>query len=220
MHERHKRIVAANPDLFKGKTVLDLASHNGRWTYAALIAGATYVLGIKGRQELVDRGLPEFAEFPAERYKFICGDVYDQEALARSVGHDRFDTVLCLGLFYHIADHYRLIRQMRGFNPSAMIFDSPFVKLDQPMIRFNQEDSGDPSNAMPEHEDVTAAMRGVASIGFMRQAAKISGYTQSIVPWRMIDTDHADCVKDYLDPSRDSQRMTIVWKARPDKPVW
>jgi hypothetical protein len=220
MHERHKRIIEANPDSFQGKTVLDLASHNGRWTYAALEAGATFALGIEARQELISRGIPEFVEIPQEKYQFICGDIFDQQALASAAGYRKFDTVLCLGIFYHITDHYRLIRQMRSFNPSSIIFDSSFLTGDTSAVRFRQEDSSDPSNALPEHDDVSGALKGLASIGFMRQTAALSGYDMHIIPWRRDNTDHPESVEDYLDSTREARRLTMIWKAKPDKPTW
>src|SRR4051794_3513629 len=50
---RHKAIVGVNRDAFDGARVLDLASHDGRWSFAALEAGAKEVIGVEARQDLV-----------------------------------------------------------------------------------------------------------------------------------------------------------------------
>jgi hypothetical protein len=109
---------------------------------------------------------------------------------------------------------------MRSFNPSSIIFDSSFLRGDTSVVRFRQEDSSDPSNALPEHEAVSGALKGLASIGFMRQTAALSGYDMHIIPWRREDTEHPGSVEDYLDATREARRLTIIWKAKPDKPTW
>lgn len=218
--ERHKRIIEPNRDCFEGKSVLDLASHNGRWTYAAIKAGASYILGIESRQELIDTGLADFARFPRESYDFACGDVYDMVTIAKQYGRAQFDTILCLGLYYHISDHYLLFRKMRSLNPSTIIIDTPLVKSDVPLIRYGIEDSADKSNAISEHQDVAMAMRGIASQGFIMLAAQLSGYSVSYVPWKARDCEFPEPVADYFDSGNDVRRMTVVLRALPKKPKW
>jgi hypothetical protein len=50
---RYEAIFAENRDVFQGASVLDLARHDGRWSLAALKTGASHVVGIEGRPELV-----------------------------------------------------------------------------------------------------------------------------------------------------------------------
>src|SRR4051795_7628198 len=50
---RHEAIFGEDGDLFAGARVLDVASHDGRWSLAALEAGAASVLGIEARPDLV-----------------------------------------------------------------------------------------------------------------------------------------------------------------------
>ena len=52
MEYRHAALIAANRERIAGLRVLDLASHDGRWSFAALQAGATRVTGIEARPEL------------------------------------------------------------------------------------------------------------------------------------------------------------------------
>src|SRR5690349_21097322 len=46
---------------FSGSRVLDLASHDGRWSYAALALGAAHVTGIEARPDLIEKGKHLFA---------------------------------------------------------------------------------------------------------------------------------------------------------------
>ncbi len=219
MYERHKRIIQANLDQIEGKTILDLASNDGRWTWAALQAKAAYGLGIEGRQELIDNGLPGFRDIDSERFDFRQGDVYDSLHIAESLKRTHFDTVLCLGLFYHISDHYRLFRIMRAFNPHCIIIDSTFRRAAMPMVKFKLEDANDPSMGV-EEGTTGKAIAGQASIGLLQLMADISGYDLDFIPWLHEETEYPDSVKGYLDQSRADQRMTARLIAREDKPTW
>src|SRR6476661_8939613 len=46
---RYEAIFAENRDIFAGAKVLDIASHDGRWSLAALECGAASVIGIEAR---------------------------------------------------------------------------------------------------------------------------------------------------------------------------
>ena len=54
LQERCTRIINSNLDAIKGKSVLDIAANNGRWSYAALAHGAKKLVSIEGRKERVD----------------------------------------------------------------------------------------------------------------------------------------------------------------------
>jgi hypothetical protein len=49
---RYEAIFGENRDVFEGARVLDLASHDGRWSLAALKSGAAEVVGIEADEEL------------------------------------------------------------------------------------------------------------------------------------------------------------------------
>ncbi len=53
LNERHRAMIESNRDIISGCRVLDLASHDGRWSFAAAQSGASYVLGIEARPHLV-----------------------------------------------------------------------------------------------------------------------------------------------------------------------
>ena len=55
MNKRFEALIEPNKDVVSGAKVLDLASHDGRWCYAFAGAGAASVVGIEGRQEMVDK---------------------------------------------------------------------------------------------------------------------------------------------------------------------
>jgi SAM-dependent methyltransferase len=210
MVERHKRIIDANLDHIRGKTVLDLASHNGRWTFAALQAGAKFAMGIEGRQVLIDRGLPDFKDIEPSRFKFACGDIFDMREIIKAAGGPgTFDTVFCLGVYYHISDHYRLLRQMASLKPACIILDTGALNTDEAVIRFRLEDSEDPSMAIRERQEERFSMSGVASWGFIKMAAELNGYDATLIPWKQDEVQFPEAVDDYFGkPKGKAQRMT------------
>jgi len=108
LHERYRALIAPNEELIREKTILDLAAHDGRWSFAALKAGARHVTGIEGRAYLVESAIATAQEYgiDAARYRFIVGDLFHE---IEQVPTDSIDTVFCFGFFYHTAPHMLLL---------------------------------------------------------------------------------------------------------------
>jgi len=64
---RYRALIERNGELIRGKRVLDLGSHDGRWMLAALDAGARHVVGIEGRQQLIGQGPFDFSGLRGRR---------------------------------------------------------------------------------------------------------------------------------------------------------
>ncbi|MPY80483.1 MAG: methyltransferase domain-containing protein [Actinophytocola sp.] len=132
---RYEAIFAANADILDGARVLDLASHDGRWSFAALRTGAAHVTGIEARRKAVESANETFSYYDVDRekYRFVCGDVYD---VLRREDFD-VDVVLCLGYMYHTYRQTELLYRIRQIDPEYLLVDStvvpdqeePFVKL-------------------------------------------------------------------------------------------
>lgn len=132
---RYEAIFAGNQSVLEGARVLDIASHDGRWSFAALRTGAAHVTGIEARPELVEGARENFAHYgeDPESYTFICGDIFD---VLRQQSFD-VDVVLCLGYLYHTYRHTELLHHIREIDPTCLIVDTyvvpgvkqPFVKL-------------------------------------------------------------------------------------------
>lgn len=137
---RHEAIVTANRDVLEGARVLDLASHDGRWSFAALRAGASHVTGIESRQDAVDRAYDTFAHYgeDPESHRFVCGDLFD---VLRTQEFD-VDVVMCLGFIYHTYRHTELMHHIRRIDPKYLLVDctvmpgqdepTMMVKVDRP----------------------------------------------------------------------------------------
>jgi hypothetical protein len=135
LNMRYEAIFGENEEIFRGARVIDIASHDGRWSLAALKTGAAAVVGIEAREDLV-----QVARENVRRYgvgegivRFANGDVFD--LLGQEVGDA--DVVLCLGYLYHTLRYNELMARIRIANPRHLVIDTvvlrgrnkPFVRL-------------------------------------------------------------------------------------------
>jgi hypothetical protein len=118
---RYEAIFAQNADVYGGATVLDIASHDGRWSLAALHSGAEEVVGIEARSELVAAARDNLDRYArGQRYDFIIGDVFDVFA-ERAL---KADVVLCLGFLYHTIRYNELMRGICDTGARHLILDT------------------------------------------------------------------------------------------------
>jgi Methyltransferase domain len=155
---RHQAMIEANRDILEGARVLDLASHDGRWSFAALKAGAAHVIGLEARRQLVDNANKTFAEYgvPTDRFQFIQGDMF------RVLSQRDFDVdvVMCLGFIYHTLRYGELFRGILDAKPEHCILDTKVILGDEPLVRLNVNRTGVQSNAA--RDQVSHGRRAVA----------------------------------------------------------
>jgi 2-polyprenyl-3-methyl-5-hydroxy-6-metoxy-1,4-benzoquinol methylase len=63
LNKRHRALIDSNEAIIRGKSVLDIASHDGRWSLAAYRAGACHVVGIEAREHLVKSAQANMREY-------------------------------------------------------------------------------------------------------------------------------------------------------------
>jgi hypothetical protein len=135
---RHIAIIKEHQELLAGRRVLDLASHDGRWAFAAIHAGAAHVTGIEARNELVENARSNFARYEVDpnRYDFIVGDIFK----TLSEINLQVDVVLCLGFFYHSLRHVELLDLIDRTGANVLILDTEIIsdqssKFDTPQYK-------------------------------------------------------------------------------------
>ena len=98
LNERYRACIEWNRPIISGKRVVDIASHDGRWSFAAIKAGASHVVGLEARDHLVKAAQSNLREYGVSEnsFRFVLGDAFEtiDRIEPRSV-----DTVLCLGFF-------------------------------------------------------------------------------------------------------------------------
>jgi 2-polyprenyl-3-methyl-5-hydroxy-6-metoxy-1,4-benzoquinol methylase len=149
MNERYEALFAANRDIFEGARVLDLASHDGRWSFAALKTGAAHVTGVEVRQNLIDRAEEAFAFYDQDpqAYRFIRGDIFG--VLSRE--ELDVDVVLCFGFLYHTYRHTELMHRLHRLAPHHLIVDTMVTRgTDRTLRMIREEDVEDVRSAAPD----------------------------------------------------------------------
>ncbi len=116
-------LLTRNQESIRGKRILDLASHDGRFSYACLKLGASHVTGVEGRLQLVEFARENLTGlgYKTEHFTFIQNDVFDY---MHKVKPKQFDTILCFGFLYHTIRQIELLREIKRIRPTYFILDT------------------------------------------------------------------------------------------------
>ncbi len=122
LNERYKALIERHSSVLGGATVLDLGSHDGRWSFAALHVGAQRAVGLEGHADLVADADQTFKEYGIDddRYRFVCGDLFETIKDLEAGG---FDVVLCLGFLYVHNRHFEMMKQVARLAPKYLVLD-------------------------------------------------------------------------------------------------
>lgn len=213
LHNRYKAIIEENRALFDGASVLDLASHDGRWSMAALDAGARCVYGIEGRPRLMVKASETFRIYnvPRESYDFQCSDIFDGLEAFRIRRLGEYDIIMCLGLLYHTAQNYRLFDAMHRLRPRHIILDTTVVNVTKTFIRFREECIGSDGRAIDtvKGKEGTAIV-GIPSRGLIECFARYFDFNLREIDWLKLGIDNFVGCEDY----HAGDRRTYVLSAK------
>jgi hypothetical protein len=163
---------------------MDIASHDGRWTFAALKVGAAHVTGIEARQHLVSNAEQTFAHYgiPPNRYLFLCGDFFDVAPSLTCF----FDTIFCFGFFYHTLRQAELMTHITRFRAKSIIIDTKIVPSSVPeaSLRLLREPVNDEGNgsALPGAVSEEAIV-GIPTASAVVMLLDYFGYNAEVVNW-------------------------------------
>ncbi len=131
LNARYLALIHENRALLEGARVLDLACHDGRFSFAALQNGAEHVTGIEFKPRLVQAALGHMEAYGVspERYTLLSGDMFD---CMSEVG--QCDVVFCFGILYHINDHMRLFDLIAELGPRTVVVDTRVSTKDGAVI--------------------------------------------------------------------------------------
>jgi hypothetical protein len=205
LNRRHRFLVRPYAADIEGSSVLDLASHDGRWSYALSAAGAREVVGVEARQELID----QFAAYPPgpekDRVEFIRGDVYEE--LPRLVAEGRkFDVVAVFGLLYHVMDHYGLLKLIDRLQPRLVIIDSEFFMTEDPVVRIISETTDHHLHSIAHVPGQVKAPAGIPSKTALGWMAETLGYRIEWADWGTVPPERRGGVQSYFRELPDIKR--------------
>jgi len=210
LNRRFTVLIDNNRDLIAGKRVLDLASHDGRWSLAALAVGAEHVTGVEARPHLIEhaRATCRAYEVSRRRYRFVRGDVFDA---LRGRGVGGIDTVFCFGFFYHTARHVELVGLIDRLRPAAVILDTGISPVAGCSMEWTREAVDDEPNAVGDAH----TRAGHALVGYpTRQAVALFwshfGYAVTETDWKPHLADDEPSMGDYRSDRRASFRITRI----------
>jgi len=207
LNPRYRALIDANLACIRDRTVLDLASHDGRWTFAALKSGARYAIGIEGRASLVESAHSTFREYGinGDRYRFVLGDVLEK---LDSLPPESAQTVFCFGFFYHTPHHILLLSKIARFNPQQLILDTAVDgSTSEPVIRLTAENILREANApFPTPGDPTRAVVGVPSRSALELMLGSFGWRFRYYDWHHAGIINWHGLSDYYT----GRRVTLV----------
>lgn len=205
LHYRYRAIIEENRALLAGKRVVEIASHDGRWAFAALRgAGAAHVTGVEPRRHLVANANKTLAGYdvPKSDYQFICGDGFvETERMGRE--GETYDTAMVLGFLYHTARQYELIYKLAALDCRSIIIDTAVLpNVTTPIVRVGMETTGGESRL--HSGDKAVDLGGVPSLTAVHLMIRAAGFKPSlIVPTFPAPVNGA---ADY----REGKRFTII----------
>ena len=196
MNLRHEFIVAPFEKFIRGSRVLDIAAHDGRWSYALAAAGASVVHGVEARGELI----AEFENYPKSDFKgrvtLTQNDLYKE--LYRLVEDSvNFDVVALYGIFYHVMDHYGLLAKVTQLNPKVIIIDSEFITSNNPVIQLVKERTDNVLNAIGQVPHQETTLIGIPSTTAMERMAEVLGFNLEWLDWDKVPIERRIGIPDY-----------------------
>jgi 16S rRNA G966 N2-methylase RsmD len=186
---RFHPLIGNNLEIIKNATILDLASHDGRWSFAALKNGAKKVYGIEGKKELVQSSIENMKKYgiSEERYCFVTGDIFEE---IKKIPINEIDIVFCLGIFYHIASHMELLKEIKKLNPKYLILDTEITNSKSSIIRIREEPYHTPNKIIP-FEKFVAGRISRSALNMMLKALDFKptyyDWGNSIQNWKGIE---------------------------------
>jgi predicted nicotinamide N-methyase len=176
MDFRYHLIIEPNAALLKNKRIIEIGAHDGRWTFAALNAGAAYVRGVEPRRHLVENAETTLRRYgiPEHAYDFVCNDAYAELERLANEGQT-FDTALVLGFFYHTTRHHELIQHIAGLGCSAIVIDTAVLrKVSKPLIRLYTEPTSNEAHIFSP--DKPEELVGLPSLSAVELLLSSAGY--------------------------------------------
>lgn len=196
LNHRFNVLINNNLEIIKNSRILDLGSHDGRWSFAALKNGASHVTGIEGRSRLVENAEKTMKKYnvPDDNYHFIVDDVFQG---IKKLKTGTFDVVFNFGLFYHIQDHMLLLDLIKQLNPKYLILDTNVLITDYPLIKLKVENSGWEGSAISQNSKKTMVLTGVPSIFAVELMLKYSGFDFKYFDWEKSNITNWSGIQDY-----------------------
>jgi 2-polyprenyl-3-methyl-5-hydroxy-6-metoxy-1,4-benzoquinol methylase len=132
LRHRYETVIARNRALLKNARVLDLRSGDGRWSYAAIEAGASQVVGVESKQDAVEAATKAFRKIGVKptAYRFVNAKLF---AALRDFSPNTFDVVMCRDVS---TDPHFFFKCLWRLRPKHVILDTRIDGRKEPTAIF------------------------------------------------------------------------------------
>lgn len=208
LNRRVEALIENNLPIIKNKRILDIASHDGRFSFAAIKFGAKHVLGIEGKPYLVENSIKNMERYgiPQEKYKFVSGDIHEE---IKKLEPNQIDTVFCFGFFYHTIQHMFLLSEIKRLNAFHLIIDSNVLENEKPLIEIHVQGHGwdvDEGGAIPSKKTKdNKTLVGLPSKSTIEMMLKNMNFSYKFYDWKSKKLNDWQYLGDY----RRGARITI-----------
>ena len=207
LNKRYRALIEPNEAIIRGKSVLDIASHDGRWSFAAHNAGAHYVLGIEARDYLVKHAQDNLRAYQVSetQVQFMVGDVFEK---LDELEPDRFETVFCFGFFYHTMHHVLLLNKISRLRPRHLVLDTSIdLDPDAIVVLRSEAVAHEAFGAVPDPGDPEHVLTGVPTKSALELMLSGAGFPSvSYFDWLKAGIKQWDGVVDY----HEGRRISLV----------
>lgn len=207
LRHRYDAIIAQNRDLFKNARVLDLRSGDGRWSLAALDAGASHVVGVDNQQEAVEAASTAFAKIGVEpaAYEFINENMF---AGLNSFSPETFDLILCQEVS---SDAHFFFKCLRRLKPKHVILDTRIINRKEPILVFRLKRSRKPGAQATGRSGSIAA---VPNHELIKTLSDYFGFRWRMIDWQTLGIADWTGIDDYHDDRR--RTYVLDWISAPE----
>lgn len=184
LNGRYKSIIEFNRKIICGSSILDIASHDGRWSFAALKNGATKVVGIEAREHLVNNSIENMKEYGIDKnlYEFIKEDIHTE---ITKFQQGEFDVIFCLDFLYHTLDHWFLLSQIKRLNPKYLVIDTRIDWSNENIVRLHMDNPEKEAHASSIDNSKNKILVGCTSKPALEMMLTCLGFTDfKYFDWR------------------------------------
>lgn len=207
LNRRYEALIGRNAERLAGASVVDLGSHDGRWSFAALKTGARHVVGLEARARHIDNAEATMARYGIERdrYRFMLGDAHET---LRALAPGSADVVLCFGFFNETLRHTELLTGVMRLAPRYLFLDVWIhPRTTDPVIRLYVEDPNLESSSFPFYSATGNPVVGHPSLSALELLLTDAGFGQlDYYDWPAQTFADWNDLEDY----RERRRMTLV----------
>jgi tRNA (mo5U34)-methyltransferase len=188
-------VIAAQGGSLRGKRVLDIACNSGFWSIQCALLGAD-VVGFDGRPELIKQAELIKSIVGTDNVEFRVLDFWNMTPAALG---GTFDTVLNLGILYHLANPLEALQLTKAMARSYVLLDTEVYPSKEPLLKLRWEEAFDIRSSTTTGIVVVPSKNGIDLMLRHIGAAK----------WFEIPFRNTDMPRDYLDGGRASWLIKV-----------